>query len=113
MFFFPQGQWDPAQFQQQAQQVVQQHAQQQAIAQAQQQQPEEQKVTPIRSPQSPPLQRVTAAPVTLLANNPTAPCILRAKPHAHQHKTRANYQCHKFLLRYLIIVHLLNTYKIL
>ncbi len=52
--------------------------------------PEEQKVTPIRSPQPPPLQRVTAAPVTLLANNPTTPCILRAKPHAHQHKTRAN-----------------------
>ena len=52
--------------------------------------PEEQRVTPNRSPHPPPLQRVTAAPATLTANNPTAPCILRAKPRTHQRKTKAN-----------------------
>ncbi len=51
---------------------------------------EEERVTPIVSPQPPPYQRVTAAPANPLANNPTAPCILRAKPHTHQLKTRAN-----------------------
>ncbi len=37
-----------------------------------------------------PLQRVTAAPVTILANNPTAPCILHTKPRTHQRHTRNN-----------------------
>jgi hypothetical protein len=52
--------------------------------------PVEQRVTPIRSPQPTPLQRVTAVPATLLANSPTAPCILCTNPHTHQCKTRAN-----------------------
>jgi hypothetical protein len=40
--------------------------------------------------QEPPLQRVSTAPPTVLANNPTPPCILRTKPQTHQQKTRAN-----------------------
>jgi hypothetical protein len=52
--------------------------------------PKEQRVTPIVSPQPPPLQRVTAVPATLLANNLTTSCILCAKPCTHQRKTRGN-----------------------
>ncbi len=51
------------------------------------QQTEEQRVITF---QEPPLQRVSTAPPTVLANNPTAPCILRTKPRTHQQKTRAN-----------------------
>jgi hypothetical protein len=51
---------------------------------------EEQRVIPITTPPQPPLQRVTAAPPTLLANNHTAPCILRTKPWAHLQNTRNN-----------------------
>jgi hypothetical protein len=47
--------------------------------------PEEQRAIPSLSPQPLPL-----APATILANNPTAPCVLRAKTHTHQQKTRAN-----------------------
>ncbi len=52
--------------------------------------PEEQRVIPITTLPQPPLQRVTTAPPTLLANNPTAPCILRTKPRAHLQNTRNN-----------------------
>jgi hypothetical protein len=45
--------------------------------------PDEQRVFPTLGAQLPPLQRVTAAPATILANNPTAPCILCTKPYTH------------------------------
>ncbi len=52
--------------------------------------PEEQRVIPTTETQLLPLQRVTAAPATILANNPTAPCILQMKPCTHQQCTRNN-----------------------
>jgi hypothetical protein len=52
--------------------------------------PEEQRVISTMKTQLTPLQRVTAAPATILASNPTAPCSLRTKPCSHQQHTRNN-----------------------
>ncbi len=60
--------------------------------------PEEQRVVPLQQTeeqrvitfQEPPLQQESTAPPTILANNPTAPCILQTKPRTHQQKKRAN-----------------------
>ncbi len=45
---------------------------------------------PLAAPPQPPLQRATNAPPSLLANNPTTPCILQTKPRMHLQNTRNN-----------------------
>ncbi len=52
--------------------------------------PEEQRVTSVTAPVHPTIQRVTAAPPTILANNPTAPQVLQTKQQMHQRVTQKN-----------------------